>query len=83
MKPVLKNNPEEQTAYGEVYSHRDSRICFGVIWYTTEEAADRACSKVTGTYNGGMFDGMPCGRRSDWDYTNKDTGQRYFAVTEP
>lgn len=75
--------PEKQTAYGEVFSHRDSRICFGVVYYTTEEAANRAGSKVTGTYNGGMFHGYACGRRSDLDYTDKATEQKYFAVTEP
>ena len=83
MNLILKDNAGRDTAYGEVYSHQDSRICFGVIYYATEEEADRAGSRVTGTYNEGMFDGLPCGRKRDSDYTDKDTGQRYFAVTTP
>lgn len=83
MKSVLKNNPKKDTMYGEVYSHTSSRVCFEMTYYATEEEADRAGSRVTGTYNGGMFDGLPCGRKPDSDYTDKDTGRRYFAVTSP
>ena len=82
-KHTYKDNPDRDTIYGEVYSHYSSRICFEMIYYLTEEEADRAGSRVTGTYNGGWFDGLPCGRKPDSDYTDPETGQRYYAVTSP
>ena len=81
METVLKNNPENDTAYGEVYSHSEGRSCFGLIWYPTEEAAKRAAAQVDSTYNGGWFHGMPCGRDGNFDYTDPDDGQAYFAVS--
>ena len=48
----------------------ESRICFGIIWFKTEEEAIEY-GKLTNllgiTYNGGFFHGMPCGRDKTWD----------------
>lgn len=49
----------------------DSRICFGIHFYDTEEKAYYATliTKVQGnTYNGGWFHGMACGRDTSFDY---------------
>jgi len=49
----------------------DSRICFGIHFFDTEEKARYATliTKVQGnTYNGGWFHGMPCGRDTSFDY---------------
>jgi hypothetical protein len=61
----------------------DSRICFGIAYFTSESdailyAADvrrRGC-----TYNGGFYDGMACGREKRFDHM-KD-GRKLYAVTE-
>jgi hypothetical protein len=49
----------------------DSRICFGIHFYDTEEKARYATliTQVQGnTYNGGWFHGMACGRDTSFDY---------------
>ena len=49
----------------------DSRICFGIYFYDSEEKARIATliTQVQGnTYNGGWFHGMPCGRDTSFDY---------------
>jgi hypothetical protein len=49
----------------------DSRICFGIHFYDSEEKAHYATliTKVQGnTYNGGWFHGMACGRDTSFDY---------------
>jgi hypothetical protein len=49
----------------------DSRICFGIHFYDTEEKALYATlhTKMQGnTYNGGWFHGMACGRDTSFDY---------------
>ena len=61
----------------------DSRICFGIAFFRTEEEAERYGKfiRVSGrTYNGGYFHGRPCGREKDRDTTDAD-GPLY-AVTE-
>lgn len=61
----------------------DSRICFSIYYYDSEEKADEAGKLVRQlgyTYNGGMFDGMPCGREPSWDYT--EDGKKLYAVTQ-
>lgn len=49
----------------------DSRICFGIHFYDSEEKA-RIATLITqmqgNTYNGGWFHGMPCGRDTSFDY---------------
>lgn len=57
----------------------ESRICFGISWFATEEEADRYAAYVREqgiTYNGGFFHGRPCGRDRDWDRDG------LFAVTD-
>jgi hypothetical protein len=49
----------------------DSRICFGIEFYDSEEKAyyGTLITKVQGnTYNGGWFHGMACGRDTSFDY---------------
>lgn len=49
----------------------DSRICFGIHFYDSEEKARYATliTQVQGnTYNGGWFHGMACGRDTSFDY---------------
>lgn len=49
----------------------DSRICFGIYFYDSEEKARIATliTQVEGnTYNGGFFHGMACGRDTSFDY---------------
>lgn len=63
---------------------RDVRICFAIAYFTSEADAktyDDWVRKQGYTYNGGWFDGMPCGRDKTWDYVDKELGQLY-AVTE-
>lgn len=52
----------------------DSRICFGIEFYDSEEKAHIAhiISRLQGnTYNGGWFHGMACGRDKSFDYVVK------------
>jgi len=61
----------------------DSRICFGIAYYRSEEAAAFASAAVAArgdTYNGGWFHGMSCGRDTRWDYVSPEHGP-LFAVT--
>jgi len=49
----------------------DSRICFGIHFYDSEEKASIATliTQLQGnTYNGGWFHGMACGRDNSFDY---------------
>ena len=49
----------------------DSRICFGIQYYDSEEKAHiySLISRMQGnTYNGGWFHGMACGRDTSFDY---------------
>lgn len=61
----------------------ESRICFGIEWYDSEQEAEEIGARVRAAgerYNGGWFDGMPCGRDKQYDMTTDD-GQQLFAVT--
>jgi len=63
---------------------RESRICFGISFFATEADADAAAAIVRkrgDTYNGGWYDGMPCGRDTAFDHVDRDTGQQVYAVT--
>jgi len=63
---------------------RESRICFGISWFKTEEEADKYAKYVRDrgyTYNGGFFHGMPCGRDKGFDRVDQEHGQLY-AVTD-
>lgn len=62
----------------------DSRICFAIRYFKTEQDADTYAAWVRSqgiTYNGGYFHGMPCGRDKTWDYVDPELGQLY-AVTD-
>lgn len=62
----------------------DSRICFGIDYFATKAEAEAAAAIVRkrgDTYNGGFFDGMPCGRDSGFDHADPDTGKKLYAVT--
>ena len=61
----------------------DSRICFGIAYYTSEADADAMglyVARAGQTYNGGFFHGMQCGRDKGFDYVD-DTLGPLFAVT--
>jgi hypothetical protein len=61
----------------------ESRICFGIVWFSTEADAETFAASVTArgvTYNGGFFHGMACGRDRTWDHEDPTLG-KLFAVT--
>ena len=61
----------------------DSRICFGISYFTSEADAKKYHDYVRSkgfTYNGGWFDGMACGRDKTFDHTTD--GVTYYAVTD-
>lgn len=61
----------------------DSRISFGISYFTTAADADAFGALVSArgdTRNGGWFHGMPLGRDAAWDYVD-DTLGPLFAVT--
>ncbi len=61
----------------------DSRICFAIYYFKTEEEAEQYNEYVQErgfTYNGGFYHGRPCGRDTSWDYEDKELGPLY-AVT--
>ncbi len=61
-----------------------SRICFGIAWFSTLSDAMTYAAYVEAkgyTYNGGFFHGMGCGRDESFDYTDAVLGKLY-AVTD-
>ena len=61
----------------------DGRICLSILFFENEKdaaAIAKAVTKEGAAYNGGWFDGMPCGRETGRDYTDKD-GVKWYAVT--
>ncbi len=61
----------------------EGRICFGIDYFTSARAAEIYGAMVTlrgDTYNGGWYDGMPCGRAPCFDYKDDVLGP-LFAVT--
>jgi len=62
----------------------DSRICFGIAWFASEEEANRYSQivhKRGDTYNGGWYHGMACGRDRGFDYKDEQHGQLYAVTT--
>ena len=62
----------------------DSRICFGIAYFTNLEDANaysQFVHKRGDTYNGGFFDGMACGRDDRFDHKDMDFGQLYAVTT--
>lgn len=61
----------------------DGRICLAVLYFDSLSDAELIAQKVKEkglSYNGGWFDGMPCGRESARDYIDKD-GIKWYAVS--
>ena len=62
----------------------DSRICFSLVYFTSEADAEVYAAHVRAkgfTYNGGWFDGMSCGRETRFDHVSEMLGPLY-AVSE-
>ena len=60
----------------------DSRICFGIAYFTSEQDAQAYAKATAGrTYNGGWFHGMATGRETNWDHVDPVLGP-LFAVTD-
>jgi hypothetical protein len=63
---------------------RESRICFGIAWFSTEadaKAYDAYVKEKGYTYNGGFFHGMSCGRDTSFDFID-GAGRQLYAVTD-
>lgn len=64
------------------FIRHESRICFGIDYFDSEDAAQAAVKAVRAaglTYNSGFFDKMPCGRASQFDHVVD--GRKLYAVT--
>lgn len=62
---------------------RDIRTCFSIAFFATEQEADEYAKFVEEhgyTYNGGYFDGRPCGRDKSFD--RDVNGVKQYAVTD-
>lgn len=60
----------------------DSRICFGIKWFLTEEEAQAFAAYIRergDTYNGGWFHGMACGRDESFDYVITEAHEKLEA----
>jgi hypothetical protein len=65
------------------FADRESRICFGIAWFDSEDEAARYHRHVRNqglAYNGGWFDGMACGRDKSFDKDGPNG--RLYAVTD-
>ena len=61
----------------------DGRVSLSVLYFEKESDANTIAKKVAKAkcaYNGGWFDGTPCGREKHRDYQDKD-GIEWYAVT--
>jgi hypothetical protein len=61
----------------------DGRISLSVLYFDNEKDADLISKNVVKagcSYNGGWFDGTPCGREVHRDYTDA-FGIKWYAVT--
>lgn len=60
----------------------ESRICFALEWYDSEEEADKRGEQIRAqgdTINGGWNHGSPCGRAPVFD--REVDGDTWYAVT--
>lgn len=60
----------------------ESRICFALEWYDSEQEADERGERVRQsgqTINGGWNHGSPCGRAAGFD--REVDGVKWYAVT--
>ncbi len=63
---------------------RDSRSCFSIVWFKTEEEAlqyHKHVQEAGFTYNGGFYHGQLCGRDRSFDYEDKKLGQLCAVTT--
>ena len=61
----------------------DGRISLAVLFFEKEAEAKKIAIEVVNQdcrYNGGWFDGMPCGRADAFDFED-DNGIKWYAVT--
>jgi hypothetical protein len=61
----------------------DGRISLSVLYFEQKADATKIAKEVVKQdcrYNGGWFDGMPCGRSEAFDYED-DNGVKWYAVT--
>ena len=82
LHPKDEQMPKDKTIPTAV--KRDSRTCFGISWFTSEEDATAYSDAVRAagrTYNGGFMHGLPLGRDRTWDYVDADLGP-LFASTD-
>ncbi len=84
IKAAMRREQKEQTKrFNPVKT--DSRICFGISYFATQEEAAEYADEVRRrgtTYNGGYFHGMPCGRSGQFDHKDRETGRMLYAVTD-
>lgn len=62
----------------------DSRICFAIHWFSTETDALTYAAYIRkrgDRYNGGFYDGMPCGRDTTFDIRDDSGTTTHYAVT--
>lgn len=74
----------EQTPTLPIPVRTESRICFGISYFVTEEEADIYAQHIREeghTYNGGWFHGTPCGRAINFDRPAKGDEPALYAVT--
>lgn len=79
----MAKKAQQQKSIHELAVKTDSRTCFGIAYFKTEEEAmeiDKRVRAEKQQYNGGWFHGMACGRDKSFDYVDKDLGKLY-AVT--
>ena len=76
---MSERSHKANTFNGEKYVKQESRNCFAIVWFDTEEAATRAASKDCGHFNGGFFHGMPGGRDKSFDHVCE--GVQLYAVS--
>lgn len=61
----------------------DDRISLSVLYFENQADANKIAKEVVKQdrrYNGGWFDGMPCGRCNAFDFEDNN-GIKWYAVT--
>lgn len=79
---MANTSPPKASDYSSFYAS-EQRNCFGLAWFTDltqAEAFGRVVEDAGIRVVGGFYDGMLCGRASQYDYT-KD-GVKFYAVMD-
>ena len=74
----FEDGPQPWGSTSLMHIGSDTRLCFGIDWFASEEdamAAHELVSKDGATYNGGYFHGMACGRDQHHDREHPETGK--------